>query len=347
MHSKFAQAINFFDNGNLNESKKLCLKILKEEPKNFDILHLLGIISFKLEDYKNSADLIAKAVTINPKDAEAYNNQALVLKKINKLEDAIESLNQAIKIKPDFIQAYNRRGHLLVELNQLDDALENFNKAIEINPNFAEAYNNRGNILNKLNRHTESIESYDKAISINPNFAEAYNNRGGVQKDLKLYEAAHESYEKAIKIKPNLDFLLGSLIYTKLHLCNWKSFDENLKKIEESIINILINGSTDLNKRFDVIAIPSTAGTGAEVTPFATIWDDENKKKYSLASSELYPTAAIISPSFVRFQPISDVTTSIGIKSHSNLTGTLESPKTPFITTSRCSEKSAPERLMD
>ena len=236
MHSKFAQAINFFDNGNLNESKKLCLKILKEEPKNFDILHLLGIISFKLEDYKNSADLIAKAVTINPKDAEAYNNQALVLKKINKLEDAIESLNQAIKIKPDFIQAYNRRGHLLVELNQLDDALENFNKAIEINPNFSEAYNNRGNILNKLNRHTESIESYDKAISINPNFAEAYNNRGGVQKDLKLYEAAHESYEKAIKIKPNLDFLLGSLIYTKLHLCNWKSFDENLKKIEENII---------------------------------------------------------------------------------------------------------------
>ena len=159
-----------------------------------------------------------------------------VFKKINKLEDAIESLNQAIKIKPDFIQAYNGRGHLLVELNQLDAALENFNKAIEINPNYAEAYNNRGNILNKLNRYTESIESYDKAISINPNFAEAYNHRGGVQKDLKLYEDAHESYEKAIKIKPNLDFLLGSLIYIKLHLCNWKSFDENLKKIEESII---------------------------------------------------------------------------------------------------------------
>ena len=236
MHTKFNQAINFFENGNLNESKKLCLEILIDEPKNFDILHLLGIISFKLKDYKNSADLIAKAITINPKNAEAYNNHSLVLKKLNKLEEAIESLNQAIKIKPDFIQAYNSRGHLLVELDRLDAALENFNKSIEINPNFAEAYNNRGNILNKLNRFTESIESYDKAISINPNFAEAYNHRGGVQKDIKLYEDAHESYEKAIKIKPNLDFLLGSLIYTKLHLCNWKAFDENLKKIEESII---------------------------------------------------------------------------------------------------------------
>ena len=236
MHSKFDQAINFFENGSLNESKKLCLEILKDEPKNFDILHLLGIISFKLEDYKISADLIAKAIIINPKNAEVFNNQSLVLKKLNKFEEAIESLNQAIKIKPNFVQAYNGRGHLLAEAEQLDSALENFNKAIQINPNFAEAYNNRGNILNKLNRLTESIESYDKAILINPNFAEAYNNRATVQKDLKLFEGAHASYEKAIKIKPNLDFLLGSLIYTKLHLCNWTSYDENLKKIEESII---------------------------------------------------------------------------------------------------------------
>jgi phosphonate metabolism-associated iron-containing alcohol dehydrogenase len=65
---------------------------------------------------------------------------------------------------------------------------------------------------------------------------------------------------------------------------------------EERIINVLINGSTDLNKRFDVIAIPSTAGTGAEVTPFATIWDSKNKKKYSLSSSSLYPIAALVDP---------------------------------------------------
>ena len=235
MHSKFDQAINFFENGNLNESKKLCLEILKDEPKSFDVLHLLGVISFKLKDYTNSIDLIAQAITVNPKSVEAYNNQSIVLKKINKLEEAVESLNQAIKIKPDFIQAYNERGHLLVKLDQLDAALENFNKSIEINPDFAEAYNNRGNILNKLNRLTESLESYDKAIEINPNFAEAYNNRATVQKDLKLYDGAHKSYEKAIKIKPNLDFLLGSLIYSKLYLCKWKSFDEVLNKIEESI----------------------------------------------------------------------------------------------------------------
>ena len=54
MHSKFDKAINFFENGNLNESKKLCLEILKDEPKNFDILHLSGIILFQLKNNRNT-----------------------------------------------------------------------------------------------------------------------------------------------------------------------------------------------------------------------------------------------------------------------------------------------------
>ncbi len=43
-------------------------------------------------------------------------------------------------------------------------------------------------------------------------------------------------------------------------------------------------------------AIPTTSGTGSEVTPFATIWDHANHKKLSLASPLLFPKTALVDP---------------------------------------------------
>jgi phosphonate metabolism-associated iron-containing alcohol dehydrogenase len=43
-----------------------------------------------------------------------------------------------------------------------------------------------------------------------------------------------------------------------------------------------------------LVAVPTTAGTGSEVTPWATIWDRGAKKKYSLHLPETWPLAALI-----------------------------------------------------
>jgi alcohol dehydrogenase len=42
--------------------------------------------------------------------------------------------------------------------------------------------------------------------------------------------------------------------------------------------------------------LPTTAGTGAEVTPFATIWDRARQKKLSLATPSIYPAVAFLDP---------------------------------------------------
>ena len=45
-----------------------------------------------------------------------------------------------------------------------------------------------------------------------------------------------------------------------------------------------------------IIAIPTTAGTGSELTPWATVWDMNEKKKYSLHLPDLFPEVAICDP---------------------------------------------------
>ncbi|MDR2660640.1 MAG: bifunctional acetaldehyde-CoA/alcohol dehydrogenase [Lactobacillaceae bacterium] len=52
-----------------------------------------------------------------------------------------------------------------------------------------------------------------------------------------------------------------------------------------------------------MVAIPTTSGTGSEVTPFAVITDDETHVKYPLADYELTPQYAIVDPKFVMTVP--------------------------------------------
>ena len=51
------------------------------------------------------------------------------------------------------------------------------------------------------------------------------------------------------------------------------------------------------------IAIPTSSGTGSEVTPFAVITDKKENKKYPLTDYALTPTIAIVDPEFVMSLP--------------------------------------------
>lgn len=67
-----------------------------------------------------------------------------------------------------------------------------------------------------------------------------------------------------------------------------------------------------LGKKTKLICIPTTSGTGSEVTPFAVISDHENQKKYPLTDYSLTPTIAIVDPEFTTNLPAS-VTADTGL----------------------------------
>lgn len=59
----------------------------------------------------------------------------------------------------------------------------------------------------------------------------------------------------------------------------------------------------DLGQKAVMVAIPTTSGTGSEVTPFAVITDDKTGIKYPIADYALTPNMAIIDPNFVDSMP--------------------------------------------
>ncbi|AUD64121.1 bifunctional acetaldehyde-CoA/alcohol dehydrogenase (plasmid) [Tenericutes bacterium MO-XQ] len=59
----------------------------------------------------------------------------------------------------------------------------------------------------------------------------------------------------------------------------------------------------DSGRKSKLVCIPTTSGTGSEVTPFAVITDNKESKKYPLADYSLTPTVAIVDPALTLTQP--------------------------------------------
>ena len=71
-----------------------------------------------------------------------------------------------------------------------------------------------------------------------------------------------------------------------------------------ALVALLATGKPfDPHRVVPLIAVPTTAGTGSEVTPWATIWDKAAGRKHSLHLRETWPEAAIVDPDLARSLP--------------------------------------------
>jgi alcohol dehydrogenase len=75
---------------------------------------------------------------------------------------------------------------------------------------------------------------------------------------------------------------------------------------------LAMGGTVERGARLFLAAVPTTAGTGSEVTPFATVWDGEAGKKRSVSGPGLFPDVAILDPELTLSLPRS-VTMSTGL----------------------------------
>ena len=272
------QELKQLDNASVNYKKAIEIK-----PNYPEAFNNLGTLYKELKDFDSSIQSYQKAIDIKPDYAEAFNNLGILYKELGQLEKSVQNHKIAININSKYDEAYNNLGILFMELGQLESAIESYKSAIKANKNFIEAINNLGLVLMNLGQIEEAIKYYQKALKINPSFALTYNNLGVAYKNLHSHDAASKcfqksialepkysdalcnyghlltemdnlqdalaNYEHAFAIKPDADYLLGTIIHTKMHLCIWNEYSNNLNELQAQI--------NDGQKRIDAFSFMS------------------------------------------------------------------------------------------
>lgn len=196
-------AIQNFQNGNLEQARLQLNDVLKMQPKNFDALHILGVIYGIKSNHKEALNYFRKAIKVNSLNNFVHFNLAKALSELGDDIEAIKHISKAVQLEPKHPESWLNYGKILSKLNRTQEAATHYDEALKLRPNYPEALFNKGTALHELKLYKEAITQFDKAIHLNPEYIEAWYNKANTHSDLQEFKEAIVSYDKAIQLDPN------------------------------------------------------------------------------------------------------------------------------------------------
>jgi protein O-GlcNAc transferase len=171
-----ARASAFHKQGRLAEAEALYRAVLAREPRQFDALHLLGLLHYQYGRYDDALAEFGRALALNDNVSSAHSNRGLALHALRRFGEALASYDRALQIDPANARAHNNRGIVLSDLGRPDLALAGYERALLLWPDYTDALNNRGNALLLLKRYFESADSFSHLLALDPHYPDALGN---------------------------------------------------------------------------------------------------------------------------------------------------------------------------
>ncbi|MEA9598757.1 tetratricopeptide repeat protein [Polynucleobacter sp. AP-Sanab-80-C2] len=221
--------------GQIDEALEAYAIALSLNPLFAEPLYNQGIALMEQEKYLDAINCFDKALGLKPNYFAAFNNKGIALTNLVRHEEALLAFDRALSLKNDYVEGSINKAVTLMHLRKFDEAIKTLSAINELIPNNSAAWNNKGAILLELKRHSEALYCFEKAIQIQPLNPEALVNLGQTLVHLKRFDEAIPALESAYKISPDYKALQGLLLGTKMQICNWKSFSQNINSLHKTI----------------------------------------------------------------------------------------------------------------
>jgi len=202
--------------------------------------YLNQAIEFAQNGRMNEAiPLFVKAADISPGDSTVQFNAGFAHMQIGDLKRSLHYLQRTLEIQPDFREAHVKAASVLRDMNRPLEVAVHLRKAIELEPGNPNAYMYLGDTLNNLKQWKEAVQVYKKAVTIiDPKFktdksvpilhpslnslaASAHLRLGDALSNMKQSYLARRHYQRGSLFDPLDGELLASLWFSGMELNEW------------------------------------------------------------------------------------------------------------------------------
>ncbi len=188
--------------GNMNEAARLYQRLLDQDPRDVNALHLLGTIQLQRGAAREAVHYIRRALELHPRFAMAHANLGAAFRAAGDVQAAIESYRHALDLNPADSTTWLGLSIALAQIRQLDEALDASERALALRPDYLQAHRHRSQTLMELGRFEEALAGCERALGLDPRHATTHSQRGATLAELGRAEEALEALDRAVALAP-------------------------------------------------------------------------------------------------------------------------------------------------
>ncbi len=142
MTATIDEAARYYAARDLGQAARVCLDIIRYDPRHFDALHLLGVICTNQGQHSDGVSYLLRADAARPDDGRLHANLGASYGAVQRFDKAVEAYRRALGFNYRDAGVLNNMGLALQGLGRIKEARDALGAAIELDPTHGAALYN-------------------------------------------------------------------------------------------------------------------------------------------------------------------------------------------------------------
>ena len=200
--SQLQQAVSHHQANRLKEADGIYQRLRAADPKNFDVLHLSGLVAYQQGRHAAAAALLGRAFHLKPKSAACAKYLGMTGNALGDSLAAERHLRAAIKLDPSLVDAWCHLAVSLVAQGRVTEARAAFDHALKLKPDYVEVHERLGALACQISGFPAAVPHFKRVTELQPADPTGWANLGASLAQAGRIEESFPCFERSLALAP-------------------------------------------------------------------------------------------------------------------------------------------------